>query len=73
MSDQFIRMQYSDDGGYNFSNWEEVPIGEVGEYAQKVYFTQLGSSTQRIYRFSSSSPRKRDILGATVSLKGTIG
>ena len=73
MSDQFMRMSYTDDGGRNWSNWQAVPIGEVGQYALKVQWTRLGSSYQRVYRFAVSSPRKRDILGATVSLKGTVG
>lgn len=73
MTDQYVRMRYSDDGGHNFSDWEEASIGEVGQYARKAVWTRLGSSYQRIYQFSISSPRKRDILGAAVSMKGTIG
>jgi len=73
MSDQYVRMQYSDDGGHNWSDWEEAAIGEVGQYAKKAVWTRLGSSYQRVYRWASSSPRKRDILGAAISMKGTIG
>ncbi len=73
MSDQYVRMRYSDDGGHNWSDWEAVPIGEVGQYVKKVQWTRLGSTYQRVYQFAVSSPRKRDILGATVSMKGTVG
>ena len=68
MSDQYVRLQYADDGQPNFSNWDEQPIGEVGEYGKRIVWTRLGSYTQRVYRFRCSSPRKRDVL----ALVGTI-
>lgn len=70
MSDQYVRMQYADDGQPNFGNWDNQPIGEVGQYAKRIVWTRLGSYRQRVYRFRCSSPRKRDMLalvGATVS------
>ena len=73
MSDHFVRMSYSDDGGHTWSDWQEASIGAIGQYAKKATWTRLGSSYQRVYRFATSSPRKRDILAAAVSLKGTIG
>lgn len=73
MSDQFVRMQYSDDGQPNFSNWEQEPIGEVGEYGKRILFTRLGSFRNRVIRIRCSSPRKRHLLGAVAVLQGTIG
>lgn len=71
--DQYIRLQYSDDGGYNWSNWDQEPIGEVGEYGKRVVFTRMGSCRQRVLRIRCSSPRKRDLLGGAVVVQGTIG
>lgn len=68
MTDQYVRMQYADDGQPNFCNWDEQPIGEVGEYGKRIVWTRLGSYTQRVYRFRCSSPRKRDML----ALAGTV-
>lgn len=73
MSDNFLRLQYSDDGQPNFSNWQEEAIGEVGEYGKRVVFTRLGSFRQRVIRIRCSSPRRRDILGAVATLQGTNG
>jgi hypothetical protein len=73
MSDQYVRMQYADDGQPNFSNWEEMPIGEVGEYGLRIPFTRLGSFYQRVIRIQCSSPRRRDVLGAVVVLQPTNG
>lgn len=73
MTDQFIRMSYADDGQPNFSNWEEEPIGEVGEYGLRVTFTRLGSFRQRVFRLQCSSPRRRDVLAAVAQLVPTVG
>lgn len=73
MSDHAVRIQYSDDGGYNWSNWAEESIGEVGEYGVRVVFTRQGSTRNRVYRITCSSPRRRDLLGGAVVLQGTVG
>lgn len=69
MSDQSLRMQYSDDGGRNVSNWREEPIGEVGEYGKRISFERLGQFRQRTVRIQCSSPRKRDFLGVVGVIK----
>lgn len=73
MTDNLVRMQYSDDGGYTWSNWDEPSIGEVGEYGTRMVFTRLGKTRQRVFRVQCSSPQKRDILAASVVVQGTIG
>lgn len=73
MSDRIVRFQYSDDGGENWSEWEEESIGEVGEYRNRAVFTRLGSCRNRVFRIRVSSPRKRDLLGAVAVVQGTVG
>lgn len=67
-----IRMCYSDDNGYTWSDWEEISIKDLGQYGQKVSYTRLGSFYQRSYRLQVSSPRRRDILGAVGFVEGTL-
>lgn len=71
MTDQYVRMQYSSDGQPNFSNWDEQPIGEVGEYGLRITWTRLGDYRQRVYRFRCSSPRKRDMLELVGAVTGS--
>jgi len=71
--DNAVRIQYSDDCGNTWSNWDESPIGLVGEYETRVVFTRQGRSRQRVYRVRCASPRKRDLLGAVVVVQGTVG
>lgn len=66
MTDNTLRMQYADDGQENFGNWASEDIGEVGEYAKRIVFDRLGSSYQRAYRISCSSPRRRNVLTAVL-------
>lgn len=71
--DRYVRIQYSDDGGYNWSAWDKGDIGATGEYGKRVVFTRQGSTYDRVYRIACSSPRRRDLLGGAVVLQGTIG
>jgi hypothetical protein len=71
--DHYVRLQYSDDGGYNWSNWAQEDIGATGEYGKRMVFTRQGSTRNRTYRISCSSPRMRDLLGGAVVLQGTTG
>lgn len=73
MSDHYLRMQYSDDGGKNFTDWEEESIGEVGEYGQRVVFTRLGPFRNRVIRIRCTAPRRCDVLGAVAALQPTEG
>ena len=71
MSDNEIRMQYADDGQPDWSNWDAQPIGLEGQYGLRIVWTRLGSATQRVYTFESSSPRKRDMLALVGYIEGT--
>jgi len=71
--DHYLRMQYSDDGGMNWTNWEEESIGEVGQYGQRIVFTRLGSFRNRVIRLRCTAPRRCDVLGAVASLQPTEG
>lgn len=73
MTDHALRFQYSDDGGHNWSNWEEESIGDTGEYEQRIVFTRLGSFRNRVFRFRVTSPRRCDLLGASAALQPTNG
>jgi hypothetical protein len=43
-------LQYSDDGGRNWTNWREGSMGALGAYAQRIRFHRLGSSRARVWR-----------------------
>jgi len=47
-----IMMQYSDDGGHTWSSEAWRAIGQIGEYANRARWFQLGASRNRIYKFA---------------------
>jgi hypothetical protein len=71
--DHYVRIQYSDDGGYNWSNWDQEDIGATGEYGKRIVFTRQGSTRNRTYRITCSSPRQRDLMGGAIVLQSTVG
>ena len=71
--DHYVRIQYSDDGGYNWSQWDQADIGATGDYRKRMVFTRQGSTFNRVYRIACSSPRRRDLLGGAVVVQGTLG
>lgn len=73
IGDHYVRVQYSDDGGNNWSNWDQVSIGNAGEFQTRVVFTRQGSTRNRVYRIQCSSPQKRDLLGAVMLTQATVG
>ena len=64
MSDNFVRVRYSKDGGRNNSNWRTVSLGELGEYQKRIAMRQLGTGRNWRLEIEVSSPVKRDLLGA---------
>jgi len=70
-ADHAVRMAYSDDGQANWSEWDAADIGEVGQYDLRINWTRLGRSRQRVYKFTCSSPRKRDVLALVGSFAAT--
>ena len=59
-----ITLQWSDDGGRTWSHERQASFGDTGEYKKEVKFNRLGSSRDRVYRYSVSSPYRRNLLNA---------
>ena len=70
-AEQKVVLQYSDDGGRNWSNWREGSMGAVGEYAKRIRFHRLGASRNRVFRIRVSDPRRRDLISASLSVEST--
>lgn len=66
-----VRMQYTDDGQENWSNWQAESIGDEGQYGKRIPFTRLGQFTQRVITFESAANRKRDVLAVVGYVEGT--
>ena len=67
-----IVLQFSDDGGHNWSNEKFKGIGKVGKKRTRVHWHRLGASRDKVYRVILSDPVKTYLIGAELTLKRTM-
>lgn len=71
-SDPEIMMDVSDDGGITFDALPNRKLGRIGQYQHQVFWQQLGSSYQRVYRGAISDPVKVVIADTQLDARGAI-
>lgn len=69
-SDPEIMMEVSDDGGTTFSSLPNRSIGRMGEYRHRVFWQNIGSAYQRVYRGAISDPVKGVIKDTQLQARG---
>lgn len=57
-------LQWSDDGGWTWSNEKFGDIGKIGARKKRVIWRRLGRSRDRVFRLTISDPNKIILLGA---------
>lgn len=62
-------MQFSDDGGFTWSDERYETSGHRGDYALKVQFPRLGCARNRVFRIRCTDANYWAISGATIDLK----
>jgi hypothetical protein len=62
-------LDWSYDGGHNWSNSYESLIGKIGEHENRAIWTRLGASRSRVVRLTISDPVKIVILGAYADIE----
>ena len=67
-SDPQIMLDWSDDGGNNWSNEHWKSLGKIGEYAKRVIWRRLGRFRKRIFRFKITDPVKANLYNAFVEI-----
>lgn len=67
--DRQVSLRFSDDGGFNWSAWNSISIGQVGGYTERVRFWRLGRFTCRTFQIQVSSPVKRDLITAAIEMR----
>lgn len=64
-----LMMDYSDDGGANWSTQRMAPIGRAGDRLRRVQFNRLGVSRGRIYRLSISAAVARSLVSVSLDME----
>ena len=62
-------LQWSDDGGYTWSNEHWADFGKIGKYETRVVWRRMGKSRNRVLKLQISDPVKITILGAYAELE----
>jgi hypothetical protein len=63
------RIRTSRDGAYNYGDFREASLGEVGEYRKRVRFTRLGMGRQFVLYECVTDPIRADLLEAVVDFE----
>ncbi|WP_373031614.1 hypothetical protein [Sulfurovum sp.] len=66
-SDPVMFLRWSDDGGHNWSNVQELKLGKIGETSARAIKRRLGTTEKlrdRVYEISGTDPVKISIMGA---------
>lgn len=64
LGDGQVTMDYSDDGGYTWSNGDIEEYGPIGKYNKRLKWNRKGQSRNRIYRFIGTSSLERKLISA---------
>lgn len=69
-SDPQISLLISDDGGKQFYHYDTRSLGKKGDYLDRVYWSKLGSSYNRVYRLEVSDAVDVLVFNTDVELRG---
>lgn len=62
-----VMLQWSDDGGYTWSNEHWVSIGAIGNYATRALWRRLGRSRDRVFRIAGAFNSKVCIIAGHIT------
>jgi len=74
ITDAFVSLRWSDDGGHTYSNYHLATMGQTGQYGKRVFWRRLGMTMKlrdRVYEISGTDPVKIAIMGAELILSPT--
>lgn len=66
-SDPQVMLQFSDDGGRTWSSEKWRSLGAMGNFKTRSFWTRLGSSRDRVYRYAISDPVRRTLTNAILN------
>lgn len=71
-SEPMAMLQWSDDGGFTFSNETWRSFGRLGEYKRRMVWHRLGMSRDRVYRLTVTDPAKCILVDARIDISAEI-
>lgn len=74
ITDAYVTLRWSDDGGHTWSNDHVATMGQIGQYGKRVIWRRLGMTMKlrdRVYELSGTDPVKIAIMGAELIISPT--
>jgi hypothetical protein len=68
-TDPLIYLTYSDDGGHSYITPREASLGVIGQRKNRVMFSRLGQSRDRVYKVFGSAPVKTVFISGFIELE----
>jgi hypothetical protein len=65
-----VMMQFSNDGGYTWSNENWKSTGEIGEYNKELIWRRCGMARNRLIRFTLTDPVPFRVIGCYADISG---
>lgn len=62
MSDRKVLVAISKDGGHTWGDWRERPLGDLGQYMQRVRFRRFGVGRDFRLKIRVTSPIRADLM-----------
>lgn len=62
-----VMLDWSDNGGRNWSSEYWRDLGAIGQYQTRAYWNRIGRARDRVYRYTISDPVRRTLMQATLN------
>jgi hypothetical protein len=69
--DPLVFLTYSDDGGHSYITPREASLGVIGQRKNRVMFSRLGQSRDRVYKVFGSEPVKTVLMGGYIEVEAS--
>ena len=62
----FFQLRYSNDGGYNYSDWRNLAESSTGGFMAELVARRLGMARHRVWEIMDTSDAAQDVLAASI-------
>ena len=69
--DPLVFLTYSDDGGHSYITPREASLGVIGQRKNRVMWSRLGQSRDRVYKVFGSEPVKTVLMGGYIEVEAS--
>lgn len=68
-ADPQLLLRWSNDAGNSYGNWQNIPVGKLGQYAIRVYWNRSGYARDRVFWVRYSDPTYMGLVNAMLDVR----